>query len=95
VFVPFLGTPASTTPTLATLALRTGATVVPVFCLPRPGGTYRIIYGPATEVLRTGDHEADVLRITAACTAVLEAWVRRHPEYWLWMHRRWKTKRTT
>lgn len=91
VFVPFLGRLASTTPTLATLALRTGAALVPVFCVPQRKGTYRIIYGPVTEARSTGDREADVLRITAECTAVLEQWVRRHPEYWLWMHRRWKT----
>jgi KDO2-lipid IV(A) lauroyltransferase len=91
VFVPFLGRLASTTPTLATLALRTGAAVIPVFCVPQPEGTYRIIYGPLCEVKSTGDRAKDVARITAECTAVLEQWVRRHPEYWLWMHRRWKT----
>jgi KDO2-lipid IV(A) lauroyltransferase len=92
IFVPFLGRPASTTPTLATLALRTGAPLLPVFCVPRRGGTYRIIYGPMTEARSTGDRAADVARITAECTAVVESWVRRHPACWLWMHRRWKTQ---
>ena len=37
------------------------------------------------------EQDAEVLRVTAACTAILERWVRAHPEIWLWMHRRWKT----
>ena len=91
VFVPFLGRPASTTPTPATLALRAGAPLIAVCCLPRENGRYRIIYGPVIEATGTGDRAADVTRLTAACTQVLEQWVRRYPQYWLWMHRRWKT----
>jgi KDO2-lipid IV(A) lauroyltransferase len=91
VFVPFFGIPASTTPTLALLALRTGAAVVPVFSTPEPDGAYEITYGPEVQVNVTGDRDADVVRLTAACTSVLEQWVRRRPELWLWMHRRWKT----
>jgi KDO2-lipid IV(A) lauroyltransferase len=92
VFVPFFGRPASTTPTAALLALRTGAAVVPTYSLPRPDGSYLIVYGPEVEVTATGDREADVWRVTARCTAVLEGWVRRWPALWLWMHRRWKTR---
>jgi KDO2-lipid IV(A) lauroyltransferase len=91
VFVPFFGRPASTTPTPATLALRTGAPLIAVSCLPREDGRYRIIYGPLIEARSTGDRAADVARLTAECTQILEQWVRRYPQYWLWMHRRWKT----
>jgi KDO2-lipid IV(A) lauroyltransferase len=90
-FVPFLGRPASTTPTLALLALRSGAAVVPTYSLPGPRGTYRVVYEPEIPIQPTGDRDADVRRITAACTARLESWVRCHPDLWLWMHRRWKT----
>jgi KDO2-lipid IV(A) lauroyltransferase len=92
VFVPFFGRLASTTPTLALLALRTGAAVVPVFSVPRPDGSYRVVYEPEVEVVSTGDREADVLRLTETCTAIVERWIRKHPELWLWMHRRWKTR---
>jgi Kdo2-lipid IVA lauroyltransferase/acyltransferase len=91
VFVPYFGRPASTTPTLATLALRTGGAVVPAFCVPLTGGRYRITWEPEVEFEATGDRDADVLALTARCTEVIERWVRRHPELWLWMHRRWKT----
>jgi KDO2-lipid IV(A) lauroyltransferase len=92
VFVPYFGRLASTTPSLALLALRTGAPVVPVFSVPRRPLGYHITYCPPVEVQATGDQERDVLRITASCTRVLEDWVRRHPECWLWMHDRWKTR---
>jgi KDO2-lipid IV(A) lauroyltransferase len=90
-FVSFFGRPASTTPTLALLALRSGAAIVPTYAVPGPDGAYRIVYEPEIAVQPTGDREADVRRITEACTARLESWVRRHPDLWLWMHRRWKT----
>lgn len=92
IFVPFFGIPAATTPTLALLALRTGAPIIPVFAYPGPRGTWRVVYDPEVPVEPTGDREADVARITAACTAVIERQVRAHPEQWLWMHRRWKTQ---
>lgn len=91
VFVPFFGRLASTTPTLARLALRTGATVVPVFSVPETDGTYTVTYEPPVSVESADDREGEVRRLTAECTAILERWVRRHPELWLWMHRRWKT----
>ena len=92
IFVPFLGRPASTTPTLALVALRTGASVVPTYSLPRADGSYTIVYEPEVEVRATGDLDADVHRVTAECTAHIERWVRERPELWLWMHRRWKTR---
>lgn len=91
VFVPFFGRPASTTPTLALLALRTGAPIIPFLTLPGPSGSWRIIYLPAMEADPAADRSREVERITAACTAMLEGWIRENPELWLWMHRRWKT----
>ena len=92
IFVPFFGRLASTTPTLALLALRTGAPVIPCFSTPEPDGTYRVVYEPEVVPEQTGDRDEDILRLTARCTAIIERWVRRRPEVWLWMHRRWKTR---
>ena len=89
VTVDFFGRPSATTSALAALALRTGATVLPVFTVPLPGGRYRVTYGPPVPPPPAGD--ADPVRTwTQRCTDVLEAYVRRHPELWLWMHRRWR-----
>ena len=92
VFVPFFGRLAATTPTLALLALRTEAPIVPIFARVEADGTIAVHVEPVLEVQATGDRDADVLRLTAAATAVIERWVHQDPEQWLWMHRRWKTR---
>jgi KDO2-lipid IV(A) lauroyltransferase len=92
IFVDFFGKPAATTPALALLHLKTGAPLVPVFALPLPKGRYRFVYGEALEVPLSGERDEDVRRITQACTRVVEEQVRAHPQAWLWMHRRWKTR---
>jgi KDO2-lipid IV(A) lauroyltransferase len=89
IWVDFFERPASTTSTLAALALRTGAPVVPVFALPVAGGRYRMIYEHAVAPPE-GDGPEAILAFTQRCTDVLEMYVRRHPELWLWMHRRWR-----
>ena len=89
VTVDFFGRPAATTSTLAALALRTGAPVIPLFTLPLPGGRYRMIYEHPVEPPPSDTPDA-VRELTQRCTDVLEMYVRRHPELWLWMHRRWR-----
>jgi len=93
VFVDFFGLPASTTAGLARIALRTGAAVVPVFVLwDDQHGRYRLRFDPALPLVRTGDDERDVVESTARFTRVIEDYVRRYPEQWFWIHRRWKTR---
>lgn len=89
VYVDFFNRPAATTSALAALALRTGAPVVPVFALPLPGGRFRMVYEHAVEPPRADDEHA-IREFTQRCTDVLEMYVRRYPELWLWMHRRWR-----
>lgn len=92
IFVDFFGRPAATAPTLGLLAVRTRAPIVPVVSDLLADGRYRIRYLPPVEWISTGDREADVLDIMSRCTALLEEEIRRNPEQWLWMHRRWKTR---
>lgn len=89
VYVDFFNRRAATTSALAALALRTGAPVVPVFALPLPGGRFRMVYEHPVEP-PAADHEDAVREFTQRCTDVLEMYVRRYPELWLWMHRRWR-----
>jgi KDO2-lipid IV(A) lauroyltransferase len=89
VYVDFFNRPAATTSALAALALRTGAPVVPVFALPLPGGRFRMVYEHAVEPPKA-DSEHAITEFTQRCTDVLEMYVRRYPELWLWMHRRWR-----
>ena len=79
----------ATTPIVAALALRTGARIVPLFALPLGRGRYRMIYEHAIEPPPEGT-EDPIHELTQRCTDVLEMYVRRHPDLWLWMHRRWR-----
>ena len=89
VYVDFFNRPAATTSALAALALKTGAPVVPVFALPLPGGRFRMVYEHPVEP-PAGEGETAIHEFTQRCTDVLEMYVRRYPELWLWMHRRWR-----
>ncbi|HEV2912638.1 MAG TPA: lysophospholipid acyltransferase family protein [Pyrinomonadaceae bacterium] len=93
IFVDFFGIPASTTSGLATLALRTGSAVLPVF-IPWDEKRRRFVLrvDPPLEIERTGDEAMDVRRLTALFTSVIESYVRRFPDQWLWIHRRWNTR---
>jgi KDO2-lipid IV(A) lauroyltransferase len=87
--VDFFDRPAATTSAIAALALRTGAPVVPCFALPLGAGRYRMVYEHPVEP-PGGDGDNAVQEFTQRCSDVLEMYVRRHPELWLWMHRRWR-----
>jgi KDO2-lipid IV(A) lauroyltransferase len=89
VYVDFFQRPAATTSALAALALRTGAPVIPVFALPLRGGRYRLVYEHPVDPPRVDAPDA-IREFTQRCTDVLEMYVRRHPDLWLWMHRRWR-----
>jgi KDO2-lipid IV(A) lauroyltransferase len=88
-WVPFFGRPAKTLRGPAVFALRLAAPLIFGCALRQPSGRYRLSL-EEVPVERTGDVEADVDRIVAAYTAVLERWVRRAPEQYFWHHRRWK-----
>jgi Kdo2-lipid IVA lauroyltransferase/acyltransferase len=93
VFVEFFGVSASTTSGLARIALRTDAAVVPGFLSWDEGRRkYRLRFEPAVELVRIADEEADVVENTQRFTRVIEDFVRAHPDQWLWVHRRWKTR---
>jgi len=93
VFVDFFGIPAATTPAIATLALRTGAAVVPGFLIwDKKTHKHRLHFDPPMELITTGDPARDIVENTRACNAVLERMIRLYPDQWLWIHRRWKTR---
>jgi len=93
VFVPFFGVPACTASGLARVALKTNAAVVPGFLLWEIAERrYVLHFLPEVALIDTGDSEADAIENTARLTTVLEDVIRRYPDQWLWMHRRWKTR---
>ena len=93
VFVDFFGVPACTASGLARVAMRTEAAVLPGFLTWREEEKkYVLEFGECLELVRTGNDEQDIVSNTQICTAAIENWVRRFPEQWLWVHRRWKTR---
>jgi KDO2-lipid IV(A) lauroyltransferase len=99
ILVPFFGHPALTTPVLARLSLRDGVPVVPVFAYPEPRGRYFLRIRPpilpdAVEAARgDGDGTGAVTALTRLYLETIEEEIREHPEMWLWMHRRWASRR--
>jgi KDO2-lipid IV(A) lauroyltransferase len=93
IFVNYFGIPACTASGLARIAMRTDAAVVPGFTIWDPRlRKYKLRFDPALSLIRTGDQEADLCANTQLFTKVIEDFVRRYPDQWLWVHRRWKTR---
>ncbi|WP_022664379.1 lysophospholipid acyltransferase family protein [Desulfospira joergensenii] len=91
VFVDFFGRPACTNKGLATLAMRTGAPVVPMYTV-RKNRRYLIEFLPEVPVENTGDRIRDIENTTQNFTTAIEFMVRKHPDQYFWVHDRWKTK---
>jgi len=93
VFVDFFGRKACTASGVARVAKRTGAAVVPAFAIWDDAlGKYRLHLEAAIPTVCTGDDESDAIANTQNYTAAIERIIRAHPEQWLWVHRRWKTR---
>jgi KDO2-lipid IV(A) lauroyltransferase len=93
VFVDFFGKSACTTTGIARVALHTEAAVVPGYAYWDEGiGKYKLRFEPAVELIRTGDTERDVFVNTQKFATVIEGIIRKHPEQWVWVHARWKTR---
>ena len=92
-FVRYFGMEACTATGLAHVARKTGAAVLPGFMLWEAAERrYVLHFGPEIEMPHTEDATADILGGTQLCTSAIESWVRRYPDQWLWIHRRWKTR---
>jgi len=91
VFVDFFNRKACTNKGLALIALGTDTPVVPLFLLREEDG-YRVEFGPEVPVICTGDKEKDIKANTRQYNRVIEDVIRRYPDQWFWVHRRWKTK---
>jgi KDO2-lipid IV(A) lauroyltransferase len=91
VFVDFFGRPAFTPAGPVVLAKVTGAKLIPVYLI-REGLHHRFVVERPIELADTGDKERDLVTNTQAWSNVLESYIRKHPDQWVWIHRRWKTR---
>ncbi len=90
VIVPFMGRPALTNPIMGKFARRFECPVHGVRVIRLPNQRFKLELTPPLDLPRDAAGEIDVQGAMAMMTAVVEGWVREHPEQWLWMHRRWR-----
>jgi KDO2-lipid IV(A) lauroyltransferase len=93
IYPRFFGVPVATAATPAVLSRRTGAPVVFTVSVPLPGGRHKVVIEGPFHPPDTGDREADAVAFLQDLNDRLEGWIRRHPEQWYWLHRRWKRRR--
>lgn len=91
VFANFFGQAAYTPSGPVLLAKASGAALIPAFAI-RKNGRHTIMVEKPVELVDTGDKEADLVRNTEKWSNILESYIRRYPDHWVWMHRRWKTR---
>jgi KDO2-lipid IV(A) lauroyltransferase len=93
VFVDFFGESACATTGIARVALHTGAAVVPGYAYwDETIQKYRLRFEPPVELVRTGDTERDVFENTQRFATAIQGIIRKHPDQWVWVHQRWKTR---
>ncbi len=92
VFVDFFGQPAYTAKGPAVLSMATGAPVIPTFIRRTPEGGHEVFIEEPVEMEKTKDKEKDILINTQKLSRIIEKYIRKYPEQWVWMHNRWKTR---
>lgn len=92
VFVPFFGKDAWTQTGVVRVARKTGTPLVPCFITLQGNGRYRIEIEPEIAMPDTGNETEDIRGVVRTFTAIIEKHVRKHPEQWVWMHERWKSR---
>ncbi len=91
VFINFFGRPTSSPRGAFALAAKTGALIVPAFVVRRDGPYHSIFIEPPIGISNEGDTEANEVEAMQKFGSLLESFIRRHPEQWLWLHKRWKS----
>ena len=93
VFVDFFGIPASTTASIAKLAVKTNSVVLPAFAVWEESKKKYVVYlEPPVEYKADDNSPENIRELTQAITNVVEKYVRLYPEQWLWIHKRWNTR---
>jgi len=92
VFVDYMGRPASTAKGPAVFAIRTGAPLLTGVIVRQEGGRHVGYIEPAVYADPKAEREKETIRLTSLVTSAMERYVRRYPDHWYWVHRRWKTQ---
>lgn len=90
IVVDFFGIPSQTHTTAPLLARRTGASIIPLFIIRKGPGRYRIEINEPLKLICTTDETSDLKKNTRKLNQIFEDYIRRYPQHWFWLHRRWK-----
>lgn len=93
VFVDFFGKPAWTPIGPVSIALKTGSDIVPAFIIRQKDDTHKLIIEKPIELKITDNTEDDIKYNTEVWTKIVESYIRKYPEQWIWTHNRWKTQK--
>jgi len=92
VFVNFFGRKAATAAGPVVFAQRTGAALLPCFIIRNSDDSHQIIFEPAVKLEESKDAKDTILINIQKLTNVIEAYIRKYPAEWGWIHRRWKSQ---
>ncbi|MCK9594337.1 MAG: lysophospholipid acyltransferase family protein [Candidatus Omnitrophica bacterium] len=92
VYVDFFGRKAATATGPVVLAQRTGAAILPCFIIRQKDDTHRIVFEPALDLLKGKDEAETIVNNIQRITKIIESYIRRYPQEWSWIHRRWKSR---
>jgi KDO2-lipid IV(A) lauroyltransferase len=90
IIVNFMGRPTTVSKGPAAFAVRLGLPIIVGFLVRTGPWKFKPVIFPALRPNPSADREEEVLRLTQAYTSLLEELVRKHPDHYLWMHRKWK-----
>lgn len=94
VFMGFLGREASVNPSPVIMSMKTDSIILPCFSVREGAYRHKIVFKDIIEIEKQGDFQLDVYRNLKKCTDVVESHIHAYPDQWLWLHRRWKTKKS-
>lgn len=92
VFVDFFGRPAYTPYSPIAFSIKTGAPIIPTFIIRQLDNTHHVIIEPPLTLEQFDDKEKELVVNTQKFTRIIEGYVQKYPEQWIWMHNRWKTQ---
>jgi len=90
VVVDFMGRPAMTATGPANLAARTGCVILPAFCRYDADGSMQMEILPPLDLVDSGDRDHDLITNTQLINDAIGDYIRKYPDQWLWLHRRWR-----
>jgi len=92
VFVDFFGKKAATATGPVVFTMRTGSPILPMFMVRNKDNTHRLIIEPPLHLEEKSTREETIIVNVARITKTIEGYIRKYPEEWGWIHRRWKSR---